>query len=192
MRDRRGGDRADPQGRERLEDAMAPSRRSNGVAFDLQKGEILAVVGEMRVGQVHRRQGAPPAGSTPTEGSALWKGRDLFTMSPRDLYAMRRDIQMVFQDPTQSLNPRMSIYQIISEAWVIHPDILPKPRWRDRVAELLDQVGLGPEHCPPLPAPVLRRPAPAHRHRPGARARARAHHLPTRRSRRSTSRSRRR
>ena len=60
---------------------------------------------------------------------------------------MRREIQMVFQDPTQSLNPRMSVYQIISEAWVIHPDILPKARWRERVAELLAQVGLSPEHA---------------------------------------------
>ena len=72
-------------------------------------------------------------------------------MSPRDLYAMRRDIQMVFQDPTQSLNPRMSIFQIISEAWVIHPDILPKARWRERVAELLAQVGLSPEHAQRYP-----------------------------------------
>ena len=72
-------------------------------------------------------------------------------MSPRDLYAMRREIQMVFQDPTQSLNPRMSIFQIISEAWVIHPDILPKARWRERVAELLDQVGLSPEHAQRYP-----------------------------------------
>ena len=84
-------------------------------------------------------------------GSALWKGRDLFTMPARDLYAMRRDIQMVFQDPTQSLNPRMSIFQIISEAWVIHPEILPKAKWRERVAELLDQVGLSPEHAQRYP-----------------------------------------
>ena len=48
----------------------------------------------------------------PLGGRALYQGRDLFTLSPRDLYAMRRDIQMVFQDPTQSLNPRMSVYQI--------------------------------------------------------------------------------
>ena len=54
---------------------------------------------------------------------------------------------MVFQDPTQSLNPHMSVYQIISEAWVIHPDILAKAKWRDRVDELLAQVGLKPEHA---------------------------------------------
>jgi peptide/nickel transport system ATP-binding protein len=59
---------------------------------------------------------------------------------------MRRDIQMVFQDPTQSLNPRMTVYQLIAEAWAIHPEILPKPRWRDRVESLLEQVGLEAEH----------------------------------------------
>ncbi len=68
-------------------------------------------------------------------------------MSPAELFVLRRDLQMVFQDPTQSLNPRMSVFQLISEAWVIHPDILPKEKWRTRVAELLAQVGLRPEHA---------------------------------------------
>jgi peptide/nickel transport system ATP-binding protein len=58
---------------------------------------------------------------------------------------------MVFQDPTQSLNPRMTVYQLISEAWVIHPDILPKAKWRERVAELLVQVGLSAEHMSRYP-----------------------------------------
>lgn len=74
------------------------------------------------------------------------EGRDLFQLSPAELFALRRDLQMVFQDPTQSLNPRMTVFQLISEAWVIHPDILPKAKWRERVAELLHQVGLSPEH----------------------------------------------
>ena len=81
----------------------------------------------------------------PDGGSALWQGRDLFTMSPAELYKLRHDLQMVFQDPTQSLNPRMTVFQLISEAWVIHPEILPKPQWKARVAELLRQVGLTPE-----------------------------------------------
>ena len=68
-------------------------------------------------------------------------------MPERQLYRLRREMQMVFQDPTQSLDPRMSVYQIISEAWVIHPEILPKARWRERVDDLLLQVGLAPEHA---------------------------------------------
>ena len=87
----------------------------------------------------------------PDSGVAMWKGRNLFTLPPAELFALRRDLQMVFQDPTQSLNPRMTVFQLISEAWVIHPDILPRARWRERVAELLAQVGLRPEHAARYP-----------------------------------------
>jgi peptide/nickel transport system ATP-binding protein len=116
-----------------------------GVSFDLMAGETIAVVGESGSGKstlarILLRLDEPDA------GSAEWKGRDLFKLSPAELFALRRDLQMVFQDPTQSLNPRMTVFQLVSEAWVIHPDILPKAKWRERVAELLHQVGLSPEH----------------------------------------------
>jgi len=68
-------------------------------------------------------------------------------MPPKELFGLRRQIHMVFQDPTQSLNPRMSVYDLIAEAWMIHPEILPKNQWRERVNELLSQVGLLPEHA---------------------------------------------
>ncbi|CAN7204991.1 ABC transporter ATP-binding protein [Phyllobacterium sp. LjRoot231] len=116
-----------------------------GVSFDLMAGETIAVVGESGSGKSTLARILLRL-EEPDSGSALWKGRDLFTMSPAELYKLRRDLQMVFQDPTQSLNPRMTVYQLISEAWIIHPDILPKAKWRERVAELLMQVGLGPEH----------------------------------------------
>lgn len=116
-----------------------------GVSFDLMAGETMAVVGESGSGKSTLARILLRL-DEPDSGSALWKGRDLFTLSPAELYKLRRDLQMVFQDPTQSLNPRMTVYQLISEAWVIHPDILPKAKWRARVAELLTQVGLGPEH----------------------------------------------
>jgi len=118
----------------------------NAISFELQKGEVLAVVGESGSGKSTVAKAILRLIDADS-GTALWKGRDLLTLPPRDLYAMRREIQMVFQDPTQSLNPRMSIFQIISEAWVIHPEILPKARWKERVAELLAQVGLQPEHA---------------------------------------------
>ncbi|MBU2327383.1 MAG: ABC transporter ATP-binding protein, partial [Alphaproteobacteria bacterium] len=116
-----------------------------GVSFDLLAGETLAIVGESGSGKSTLARILLRL-DEPDSGTALWKGRDLFQLSPAELYKLRRDLQMVFQDPTQSLNPRMTVYQLISEAWVIHPDILPKAKWRDRVAELLTQVGLGPEH----------------------------------------------
>jgi len=116
-----------------------------GVSFDLMAGETMAVVGESGSGKSTLARILLRL-DEPDSGQAFWKGRDLFTLSAAELYKLRRDLQMVFQDPTQSLNPRMTVYQLISEAWVIHPDILPKAKWRERVAELLTQVGLGPEH----------------------------------------------
>ena len=119
-------------------------RALDGVGFDLMAGECMAVVGESGSGKSTLARILLRL-DEPDGGSALWQGRDLFTMSPAELYKLRRDLQMVFQDPTQSLNPRMTVFQLISEAWVIHPEILPKPQWRARVAELLRQVGLTPE-----------------------------------------------
>ncbi|MAQ84970.1 MAG: ABC transporter ATP-binding protein [Maritimibacter sp.] len=81
-----------------------------------------------------------------TGGAAFYEGRDLVTMAPADLFDLRREIQMVFQDPTQSLNPRMSVFDIIAEAFVIHPEILPKSEWKAKVRELLDHVGLDASH----------------------------------------------
>jgi len=113
--------------------------------FELAEGETVAIVGESGSGKSTLAKCLLRL-EEPTAGRAMYKGRDLFRLSPRELYQMRRDIQMVFQDPTQSLNPRMSVYDLVSEAWVIHPEILPRDRWRARVAELLEQVGLSPEH----------------------------------------------
>ena len=113
--------------------------------FALETGEVVAIVGESGSGKSTLAKCLLRL-EEPSAGRAMYNGRDLFTLSPKDLYRMRRDIQMVFQDPTQSLNPRMSVYDLISEAWVIHAGILPRARWRARVEELLGQVGLLPEH----------------------------------------------
>ena len=120
------------------------------VSFDLMRGETLAVVGESGSGKsttarlILRLEDA-------TAGEALWHGQDLLKKSAKEMAKARRQMQMVFQDPTQSLNPRMSIFQIISEAWIIHPGVVKTRRWRDRVAELLDQVGLKLEHAERYP-----------------------------------------
>jgi len=113
--------------------------------FALQLGEVVAIVGESGSGKSTLAKCLLRL-EEPTSGQAMYKGRDLFALSRKELFRMRRDIQMVFQDPTQSLNPRMSVYDLISEAWVIHPEILPRDRWKARVSELLGQVGLLPEH----------------------------------------------
>ncbi|RWR27072.1 ABC transporter ATP-binding protein [Sinirhodobacter populi] len=113
--------------------------------FDLYEGETLAIVGESGSGKstmarlLLRLENA-------TAGRAMYRGKDLFSVPASELHAMRRDIQMVFQDPTQSLNPRMTVFRLISEAWAIHPDILPQARWQERAAHLLEEVGLGADH----------------------------------------------
>jgi len=111
------------------------------VDIDLMEGECIAIVGESGSGKSTLAKCLVQL-EKPSAGTAIYKGCDLFGLSARQLLAMRRDIQMVFQDPTQSLNPRMRVYDIIAEGWVIHPDILPKEKWPGRVSELLDQVGL--------------------------------------------------
>jgi oligopeptide transport system ATP-binding protein len=76
----------------------------------------------------------------------FYKGQDITKLSGRALKAVRRNIQMVFQDPYTSLNPRMTVGDIIGEPFDIHPEVAPKGDRRRRVRELLDVVGLNPEY----------------------------------------------
>jgi peptide/nickel transport system ATP-binding protein len=115
-------------------------------SFSLMPGETLAVVGESGSGKSTLAKTLLLL-EEPSGGAAYYNGRNLFTMSAKELFAMRREMQMVFQDPTQSLNPRMTAEQLISEAWAIHPELLPKHKWSERVAELLGLVGLSPDHA---------------------------------------------
>lgn len=110
----------------------------------LMAGECVAIVGESGSGKSTLAKTILQL-ETATTGEVLYKGKNLFSLSPKELFSCRRDIQMVFQDPTQSLNPRMTVYQLIAEAWIIHPGILAKENWSARVAELLEQVGLSAE-----------------------------------------------
>ena len=79
-------------------------------------------------------------------GAIRYKGEDITKLSGRALKAVRRNIQMVFQDPYTSLNPRMTVGDIIGEPFEIHPEVAPKGDRRRKVQELLDVVGLNPEY----------------------------------------------
>ena len=74
-----------------------------------------------------------------------------FARTRLELKNIRRRIQMIFQDPYASLNPRMRVEQIIAEPWVIHADVLPRRLWATRISELLESVGLLPEHAQRYP-----------------------------------------
>ena len=133
-----------------LEKRFGTFQALKGVSFDLRPGETVGIVGESGSGKSTTARAILRL-DDPDGGEVIYKGRDLLKMSDREIFALRREIQMVFQDPTQSLNPRMSVFQIVSEAWRIHADILPKPRWRERVGELLELVGMKAEHADRYP-----------------------------------------
>jgi oligopeptide/dipeptide ABC transporter ATP-binding protein len=120
-------------------------RAVDGVSFDLGTGETLGVVGESGCGKSTLAR-LLMALDRPTSGQVLFEGRDIFRLRGKALREMRRNIQIVLQDPYTSLNPRMTVGDIIGEPFDIHPDVAPREGRRRRVQELLDLVGLNPEH----------------------------------------------
>ncbi|TDF43319.1 dipeptide ABC transporter ATP-binding protein [Streptomyces sp. WAC05374] len=120
-------------------------RAVDGVSFALHPGETLGIVGESGCGKSTVARMLVSL-ERPTSGRILYKGEDITRLSGRALKAVRRNIQMVFQDPYTSLNPRMTVGDIIGEPFEIHPEVAPRGDRRRRVRELLEVVGLNPEH----------------------------------------------
>ena len=115
----------------------------DGVSFTIAKGETLGMVGESGCGKT-------TVGRTilrlykPTDGQVIFDGRDLSKLNQREMRALRRNMQLIFQDPYGSLNPRMSCGDIVGEPLVVHKLTSSKGEYRDRVSELLQVVGLNP------------------------------------------------
>jgi oligopeptide/dipeptide ABC transporter ATP-binding protein len=120
-------------------------RAVDGVSFDLAPGETLGLVGESGCGKTTTGRAVLRL-VEPTAGEILFEGRSLLALSGRALRLARRHFQVVFQDPYGSLNPRMTVEDIVGEGIAIH-DLAPRAERRARVLALLERVGLRPEHA---------------------------------------------
>jgi oligopeptide transport system ATP-binding protein len=117
----------------------------DGVSFELYKGETLGIVGESGCGKSSLARLLMRL-EEPTAGTLTFDGTDVYSQKGREMRRLRRDIQIVFQDPYTSLNPRKTVGDIVGEPFEIHTDVLPKRDRRQRVQQLLELVGLNPEH----------------------------------------------
>lgn len=122
---------------------IADIKALDGISFEIKRGETLGLVGESGCGKTTTGRCILQL-YKPTEGSVKFDGMELTTMNAAGLRAARRRMQIIFQDPYGSLNPRMSAGNIIGEPLIIHKMTQSKAEWRDRVAELLTIVGLNP------------------------------------------------
>ena len=122
----------------------------DGVSFEVAKGETLGLVGESGCGKSTTGRCILQL-ITPTSGSVTFEGREVTEVGAKELRALRRDMQIIFQDPFASLNPRMTVGAIIGEALVIHNLAKTKAEHEARVVQLLETVGLRPDHMRRFP-----------------------------------------
>lgn len=120
-------------------------RAVDGVSFTIAEGETVGLVGESGSGKTTVGRAIIKLAPV-TSGQIFWRGKEISALDEAALRPFRRHLQMIFQDPYGSLNPRLSVEAIVGEALEIHFPKMPRAERRERVAALLRQVGLQPEH----------------------------------------------
>jgi len=118
-------------------------RAVDGVSFSIPRGETLSLVGESGSGKTTTGRALLRL-IEPTRGTVVFNGVDLGELDRRELRSLRKEMQIIFQDPYGSLNPRMTVYSMLAEALAVHR-LAPKEKRRERVLEILSLVGLPPE-----------------------------------------------
>jgi len=125
-------------------------RAVDGVSFELRRGETLGLVGESGCGKTTTGRCILQL-ERPTSGEVIFEGRDLTRLGEDELRAVRRKMQVIFQDPYSSLNPRMTVGQIIAEPLAVHGIVTERRSRAQRVRDLLSHVGLLPQHADRYP-----------------------------------------
>ena len=128
-----------------LQRQVGAVRAVDGVSFDVKRGETLGLVGESGCGKSTTARLLLRL-MDPTSGSIKYRGEEIADLKTRELKRLRREMQMIFQDPYSSLNPRKTVGSIIAEPFVIHGMMKGENERKRAVQELMDRVGLNPEH----------------------------------------------
>ncbi len=118
----------------------------DGITFDLYEGETLGLVGESGCGKSTLGRAILRL-HEPTSGEVIFKGEDVLKKSRKEMRKLREDMQIIFQDPYSSLNPRMNVFNILSEPLVAHGYFKKGDELKDYVLDLMEKCGLPPYYC---------------------------------------------